>query len=215
MKTYKVIFTAFAVMVLGAFVITSCSNEGVSERETNNDFSKREGTGLEEVLLNPNNSWIAFDGKYTVITDDEIIHYDENDNFHHFVEAGNNFGYDFIYDEINDYTTVINTENQSEYFEIHNINIEDNIYSFDVRSSSGIVINDLRLFTPDFPVNEPQNIRIWLAVIELVVAILDAVVASSPGDCQSAINACVQAGGKPSTKITDNWWGYSCTVTCN
>lgn len=43
MKTYKVIFMAFAAMVLGAFVITSCSNEENPETQTNNNFSKREG----------------------------------------------------------------------------------------------------------------------------------------------------------------------------
>src|SRR5690554_5544276 len=43
MKTYKVIFMAFAVMVLGAFVITSCSSEENTETQANNNFSKREG----------------------------------------------------------------------------------------------------------------------------------------------------------------------------
>lgn len=43
MKTYKVIFLAFAVMILGTFAITSCSNEENSETQVNNNFLKREG----------------------------------------------------------------------------------------------------------------------------------------------------------------------------
>ncbi len=43
MKTYKVIFMAFATMILGAFVMTSCSNEENTETQANNNFSKREG----------------------------------------------------------------------------------------------------------------------------------------------------------------------------
>lgn len=43
MKTYKVIFAAFVAMVLGAFVITGCSNEEIPESQTKNNFLKREG----------------------------------------------------------------------------------------------------------------------------------------------------------------------------
>lgn len=43
MKTYKVIFTVFATIILGAFVVTGCSNDEVSEPQTNNNFLKRDG----------------------------------------------------------------------------------------------------------------------------------------------------------------------------
>mgnify|MGYP007061008405 CR=1 FL=1 len=44
MKTYKIIFATFAVMVLGAFVTTSCSNDEISKSQTNNSsLIKREG----------------------------------------------------------------------------------------------------------------------------------------------------------------------------
>lgn len=43
MKTYKVIFMAFATMILGAFVLTGCSGEEISESQINNNSLKRVG----------------------------------------------------------------------------------------------------------------------------------------------------------------------------
>src|SRR5690606_27487914 len=48
MKTYKVIFMAFAVMVFGAFVMTGCSNE--EEHATSTQNNRREINELIEDL---------------------------------------------------------------------------------------------------------------------------------------------------------------------
>lgn len=48
MKTHKLIFAVFATMVLGAFVITGCSNE--EERATPNQYNKKEiGLSVEDL----------------------------------------------------------------------------------------------------------------------------------------------------------------------
>jgi len=48
--------------------------------------------------------------------------------------------------------------------------------------------------------------------MSLVIAIIDA---TTDSDCIKAVNACVDAGGKPSTTITEGFFSSSCTVTCN
>lgn len=49
MKTHKIIFTAFAAMVLGAFVLTGCSNEEeISKSQTNNSFLQKEAIDLSK-----------------------------------------------------------------------------------------------------------------------------------------------------------------------
>lgn len=63
MKTYKVIFMAFAVMVLGAFVITSCSNNE-EEHTTPNQNNRREMNELIEELRQEWQSSISSSEEY-------------------------------------------------------------------------------------------------------------------------------------------------------
>lgn len=52
MKTYKVIFTVFAIMILGAFVITGCSTDDRLDGSFHNNFQLKIGANLIEEYEN-------------------------------------------------------------------------------------------------------------------------------------------------------------------
>ena len=103
---------------------------------------------------------------------------------------------------------VENAQNSLEYFEIINVNISKQtngleLITFDVNTSDGRLLQYLNYeyFSPAKAMVAKKGCP-WCWVTGIVITIVDAVVdMGSESDCQTAIKACRDAGGLPSTTI--------------
>lgn len=124
--------------------------------------------------------------------------------------------------EFNNKYRVENAQNSLEYFEIINVHIStqangSELITFDVSTSDGRLLQNLsyEYFSPAKAMVAKKGCP-WCWVTGIVITIVDAVVdMGSESDCQTAIKACRDAGGLPSTTIEEGLFGNSCSVTCN
>lgn len=125
-----------------------------------------------------------------------------------------NVGKDFVFDEkvIDDKTTIL-SDTKGGTLKIEMISQTKNSITFNLAGSNGKTVKNLTYTS----VNEISGKFCWKCVTILVSAGIGVISDMfGPGsDCAVAINACVKAGGIPSTTITSGFFGQDCTVTCN
>lgn len=198
-------------LILTCIAFTSCTNDNVSEE----DMSKYDlDTSTTMQRINPSNyeHIISYDGYSAGASNKGTIDLFLNDKLYNQIEYVGELGYTTV--EFTDKFRIINEKDSDEYYDILNVKktkidestelIKFDVKSFDGTQWYGFEYQAERLACP------------WCWVGAAILTALDSILdATSPSDCQTAIDACISAGGKPSTQIEDGWFSYSCTVICN
>lgn len=114
---------------------------------------------------------------------------------------------------------IVNPKDKKEFIEFNNLDkISENSLVFDINSSSGHTLKDVVLSSNNYVGNtssENKNSCPFCIPILLAIEILEVVFdGTTDSDCVSAQNACVEAGGLPTTTITQGWFGQDCSVEC-
>lgn len=192
------------ILLLFVIVVFSCNEK--DEIDNQNEFSN----DSFKLIASFNNSKIGLDEKNVQ------THYVNNEVKEKFIFSdymNKSSKNDFSIVEIDNQTVrIVNNNNTDEYYELTNVINEDNNKNFDLfYSSRNLNISDIKI---EF--NEESSAKCpWCWVTVAGYIIKAAVEITTESDCQTAINACTEAGGLPTTKIIDGFFSDSCEVTCN
>lgn len=184
-------------------IATSCSNEANDESTKNQNDS----SNLFARISSDNGS-LEFENKTVTINKTGFSKY-VNDSLKYDFEYIREI--DYIIDETEDVATVSNIDDNNEFFKIQNFKVEDDKIVFDVLTSDNQLFEGIKYYADSQTLNEAKFCH-WCVLVPIVLEALTDLLNES--DCQTAINACLKAGGLPSTTITSGLFGSSCTVTC-
>lgn len=218
----KKLFAILSVFIL--FSLNSCSDEN---NEIKNPSSTKDNSSLNE-----NNSITSRnDENVDFVTYGNIKYYKKNDTTSEIYTDGNysgdvsyfeDFDANYTISKINDVTFKVQNKITGYYFYLNNLSILGNTINFDLNDANGVSVKNIKYFDVDSSIlnNEakacgPCVYILYAAIVAITEITIHIINANSQSDCNAAIQACLAAGGKPSTIITDDAFGYSCAVQCN
>lgn len=197
-------------LVLTSLFFAACSDDSSIESVSTNSITETSITMNKISSINYDHviSYGDYDaGIYSNGSVDLFL----NDELHNKVTYVGDLGYTTV--QFQDKFRIVNSKNSSEYFEIVNvtktsIDKSTELIEFDVIAVDGSVLQGFEYTA--------AKACPWCWVAGGVIKIIEVVVdATTDSDCIKAVNACVQAGGLPTTQIEEGFFSSSCTVTCN
>lgn len=199
----KFFLTGLALLIVSGLVFTSCSEEENINTDHNQHLSNQNISRLSSDYGS-----LEYKNKTVLINKDDFSMF-QNDSlkydFHYEGEM------DYNFEQTSEEVKISNIDNNEEFFKIQNVVIEDDRIVFDVLTSDNQLYENINYYADSVTLTEARACAwCWLIgpVVDAAVAIF------SESDCQTAIKACLQAGGLPSTTITNGLFGSSCSVTC-
>jgi hypothetical protein len=204
-------------LILIAF-FTGC--EIVEPDKTNiNELDQALEEKNKGVLLFKDNTYIFNENSENTIT--KFVKDEKNYEFK-YIQSSLNINEEEMYKkyrtDIDSYR--INNQVTGEYIDIFNLKEnKDGSIAFDIKSSSNITLNNLKLFYPmKNPTNDINNrteICYWCISIPLALidAALDLLSDDFDSNCSKAISSC-GTNGVANIEITEGWFSSSCTVEC-
>lgn len=217
MNNFKKITLGLLGAILLTFTLYSCtSDNSTPTNEVNTILSKNEPSIVVEDVIANANAYLKYDNKYIFANADEndleyLTSFDGQFNFSHYTEFGYPNPLNYTIEENGNNILILNNIT-NESIELSNIKLVNGVYNFDISGNNKKIVN--AKFSENIETHVSQKCP-WCWVAPAVALVIEAIGdATSESDCQTAVNACVKAGGLPSTKIEEGWFGNSCTVTC-
>ncbi len=199
----KFFLTGLALLIVSGLVFTSCS-----EDENINTNEAQQLSELSTSRLTSNYGSFEFENK-TILINKDTLRMFHNDSlkydFHYEGEM------DYNLDETPSEVKISNIDNSDEFFKIQNLNVGEDVLTFDVLTSDDKFLKSIKYY-PDSATLSQAKACGWCWVIPIVVGAVSEFMSES--DCQTAIKACLQAGGLPNTTITQGVFSNSCAVIC-
>lgn len=199
----KFFLKVFPLLFVTLSIATSCSNE-INDESTKN---KNESSNLFARISSEDGS-LEFENKTVTINKTGFSKY-VNDSLKYDFEYISEI--DYVIDETEDVATVSNIDDNNESFKIKNFRVEEDRIVFDVLTSDNKLFENIKYYADSETLNEAKFCY-WCVLVPVVLEALTDLLNES--ECQTAINACLKAGGLPSTTITSGLFGNSCTVVC-
>ena len=192
--------------------LLSCLFFACSEDKTNDNLEEmgiKDNISSHERISSKDYDHVVYYSNFDAGIKNGVVSLFKSDISHGELTYTGDLGY-----EIDEYTNKVRVKNENdtdEYFDIYNVTELSDKLVFDVKTDKGTVLEDVEYVFDGSRLGCP-----WCWVIGAVVTLVKVVVdASTETECQTAIAACVSAGGTPSTTISSGLFTYSCTVTCN
>ena len=200
----EIIIKKYPAILLGiATAFSSCSND--NDNLEQNDFDGKS----YDMVATYNNVKVGQDndGVYNYFIDEQLqykVVYNQS--------LSKSSEPDFTLNIIDANTIRIeNTNDNSEYYELRNVNTVNSSKIFDIYTSDGQLLPNVELNSTLVQAKCP-----WCWATAGAIAIVEAIIeGTTDSDCQTAIKECREAGGLPTTEIEDGFFGTSCKVTCN
>lgn len=193
-------------LVLVCLILASCSDDTAIENQES--VNTKDDLLLERKITPANYDHVISYGDVDAGIKDNVTEVFIDDQLVNQVEYIGDLGYNVV--EYTDKYRVVNDDDSNEYFEIYNVRELSDKIVFDVKTTDGNVL-------PDFEYSYENKLPCpWCWVAGAVITVVEVIADTfNETECQTAINACVAAGGLPSTQITNGLFSSSCSVTCN
>lgn len=216
MKKTKFLNSTKIIVVAFVTLITGCTEE-------NSIFDENQNLTLEEALNKDINGHLIVGNNTYVFNKNGVTSKFTAENLTYSFDYKNlNYEISGVNKRASDTNYVIVNPDTNEYIVLENLNQENNSYTFDVITSSGMNLIGVNVLLPDQSDIYSESIYgracpwCWIGVVidRIVEAIVDINTDNFDSNCRAAISACGDAGVAEIT-IIDGWFEDSCTVKCN